>query len=408
MQILALLLLVLGAACTGVTARPRVESLATPSGDGSGMYALTTGGDGHTYLSWVEPVPSGGHALKFSRLTNGAWAPARQIAQGTDWFVNWADHPSVTAARDGRLYAHWLVNTGKKTGAYGYAIRVQSSADDGRSWQTVFEEGVGNTTDYSGFLSFLPDGDAMAAVFLTPLDAGGATAGHGDHADHGGGHIKTVGTVAFGRDGRSRDRTVVDLDACSCCSTDMARTSRGMVAVYRDRDPANIRDISIVRQVDGRWTPPAPVHRDGWMIPGCPTNGPAIAAEGSHVVVTWFTAAGDTARVLAAFSDDAGATFSAPIRVDDGDPVGWAGVALLEGGRTVASWLERSGGGGEVRLREVTMTTRGESLTVATASNGRATGIPMLAREGRDLIVAWRDGRVRTARVSWPASPSPR
>jgi hypothetical protein len=144
------------------------------------------------------------------------------------------------------------------------------------------------------------------------------------------------------------------------------------------------------------------------MIPGCPTNGPAIAADGSRVVVTWFTAAGDTARVLAAFSDDAGATFSAPIRVDDGDPVGWAGVALLEDGRTVASWLERSGGGGEVRLREVTMTTRGESLTVATAANGRATGIPMLARDGGDLIVAWRDGTVKTARVAWPAPPSTR
>ena len=79
---------------------------------------------------------------------------------------------------------------------------------------------------------------------------------------------------------RWRTRQIVDGDACSCCSTDMAETVDGPVAVYRDHDAGEIRDISIVRRVDGKWTAPAPVHRDGWMIAGCPTNGPAVAASG--------------------------------------------------------------------------------------------------------------------------------
>ena len=49
----------------------------------------------------------------------------------------------------------------------------------------------------------------------------------------------------------------------------------GPVAVYRDRSPEEIRDISVVRLVDGVWTEPAPVHADNWMIEGCPVNGPA-------------------------------------------------------------------------------------------------------------------------------------
>ena len=100
-------------ALLGLRAQAPVQVLPTPAGADGGMYSLTTAADGRTYLVWIEPVPAGGHALKFSRLEGAAWQPAVQIAQGANWFVNWADHPSLTAAPDGRLYVHWLVNTGK-------------------------------------------------------------------------------------------------------------------------------------------------------------------------------------------------------------------------------------------------------------------------------------------------------
>jgi hypothetical protein len=265
----------------------------------------------------------------------------------------------------------------------------------------VFEEGLRNVSDYSGFLTFLPAGDMTSAVYLTPLmpddDAG-------DHGAHGGGHVKTVGIARFGKSGREIDRTIVDRDACSCCSTDIAETARGPIAVYRDREPDEIRDISIVRHVNGRWTSPAPVHRDGWVINGCPTNGPAIAAAGTTVAVAWFTAANDQPRVNVAFSADAGATFSSPVRVDDGNPVGWPDVVMMEDGRVVVSWLERGAAGkGWLRVREVSPTGRQTAHTIATASSGRTTGIPMMARlPGGDLLLAWRDGQVRTARFKLP------
>jgi hypothetical protein len=214
---------------------------------------------------WIEPA-AGGHA-PLSRLDGAAWQPAVQIAQGANWFVNWADHPSLTAAPDGRLYVHWLVNTGKKTGSYGYGIRVATSTDKGASWATQFEEGFQNVSDYAGFLSFLPTARGVDAVYLTPL-----------HPDNGSSdeheHVKTVGIARFGPDGREVSRQIVDQDACSCCSTDMAETADGPIAVYRDHEAGEIRDISIVRRVNGTWTAPAPVQRDGWKIGGCPTNGP--------------------------------------------------------------------------------------------------------------------------------------
>jgi hypothetical protein len=149
------------------------------------------------------------------------------------------------------------------------------------------------------------------------------------------------------------------------------------------------------------------VHRDGWVIAGCPTNGPAVAASGSLVAVSWFTAAGNQPQVKIAFSTDGGATFAAPIRVDAGNPVGWPDV-LIDDGRALVTWLERTGEGtGDLRLREVTQAGAAPAaLTVASASSGRATGIPTMARAGDHLIVAWRQGQVRTARVPLPARAS--
>ncbi|HUU33287.1 MAG TPA: hypothetical protein VMW48_04445 [Vicinamibacterales bacterium] len=384
-------------AAVSLHGQPGVETLPTPAGADSGMYSLTTAADGRTYLVWIEPLAAGGYALKFARYAATGWEAPTEIARGANWFVNWADHPSLTAGPNGRLFVHWLVNTGQKTGSYGYAIRVATSADQGRSWTTVFEEGQHNVHDYSGFLTFLPTARGIDAVYLTPLAPDDGTGVAHDH-------IKTVGVVSLAADGTVLSRQIVDGDACSCCSTDMAETASGPVAVYRDHDAGEIRDISIVRRVDGKWTSPAPVHRDGWMIPGCPTNGPAVAAAGELVAVSWFTAAGDAPKVNVAFSTDAGATFAAPVRVDGGQAVGWADVVLVDG-RAFVSWLERTGTGtGDIRLREVTPAgAMGDPITVAASSSGRATGIPMMARAGEHLIVAWRQGQVRTARVAIPA-----
>ena len=385
------------ATAAALRAASPVAPLATPAGTDSGMYSLATGRDGRTYLSWLEPVGGGAHALRFSRLDGSAWGPAQEIARAPDWFVNWADHPSLTAAADGTLYAHWLVNTGRGSTSYGYAIRAATSRDGGRTWVTAFEEGTRNVSDYSGFLTFLPRAAGVDAVYLTPLSPDDGTSTPHDH-------IKTVGIARFDTSGALVSRQIVDGDACSCCSTDIAETSAGPVAVYRDHDAGEIRDISIVRFTEGKWTTPAPVHRDGWRIGGCPTNGPAVGAAGARVAVAWFTAAGETPALKVAFSDDAGASFAPPQRIDGGRPVGWADVLVLDDGRALVSWLERTGDGvGEIRLRIVGGEGASAPLVVTAASSGRGTGIPMIARAGDDVIVAWRDGSVRTARVALSA-----
>ena len=136
------------------------------------------------------------------------------------------------------------------------------------------------------------------------------------------------------------------------------------------------------------------VHDDGWEIAGCPVNGPAITASGEEVAVAWFTGAGDVPRTNLAFSKDGGASFGAPIVIDDGSPLGRVDLLKAGDGSVVVVWLEGTGGeGAEVRLRRVTpdgdVT---ESVAVSTTSAERPSGFPRLAQTGDGaLLLAWTD-----------------
>jgi hypothetical protein len=116
-------------------------------------------------------------------------------------------------------------------------------------------------------------------------------------------------------------------------------------------------------------------------------NGPALAADGRRVALAWFTAADNSARVYVALSRDAGRTFDAPQRMDDGVPLGRVDVKLLRDGTAVTSWIEHNGGKPEIRLRRSGPGTR--SQRVASISGDRASGFPRLALDGEGLLLAW-------------------
>jgi len=101
-----------------------------------------------------------------------------------------------------------------------------------------------------------------------------------------------------------------------------------------------------VSREQGSWSVPRAVHADNWEINGCPVNGPSVSADGRRVAVAWYTGAGDSPRVKAAFSTDAGATFGEPIQVDDGETLGRVDVLLLPDGSALVCWLSGNAEGG--------------------------------------------------------------
>lgn len=376
-------------------ARIMVREIPSPAAPGSAEPSIETGADGRTYLSWIETLEAGRHALRFSVWEGTGWSAPRTVASGSDWFVNWADFPSITALDDDTLVAHWLRKTGGDTYAYGVALSV--SRDDGTTWGEPFAPHDDSPTEH-GFVSNVPlPGGRYAAIWLDGRETAGGQEGHSGPM--------TLRTAFIAKDGRIEREDRIDARVCDCCQTSAVRLDDGAIVVaYRDRSESEIRDIAIARFDGVGWSEPKVVHDDRWEMPGCPVNGPAIAAVDDTVAVAWFTAAGPTPtpRVRIAFSRDGGREFDAPIDVDTGRPAGRVDVVVLENGFALVTWIESGEGSARILARRVDPGgALGPPVPVATVSASRAAGFPRIAPRGRDVVVAWTEPgdppRVRTA-----------
>ena len=375
----------------------QVRELPSPAGQGSGQPNLAVGPNGRVYLSWIERLGEGRFSLRFAVKEGDGWSTPRVIAEGANWFVNWADFPSMIALPDGSLAAHWLVKSG--SGTFDYDVTISRSFDGGKTWEKPFTPHRDGVKAEHGFVSMFAAKDgSLAAVWL---DGREMKPGAGDH-DHGHGNM-TLRYVKIKRDGTLTDEAILDARVCECCQTSAAMAADGPVVVYRDRSEQEIRDISIVRLRDGKWSQPHSVFEDNWKINGCPVNGPSIAADGRRVAVAWFTGANSKPQVRLALSKDAGASFGEPITVDDGNPAGRVETLLLDDGGALVCWLEKLPDGGAVRVRRVKPDGKlDQAITVAPSGTARSNGFPQMARVGNELVFAWTGARVFTATLALP------
>jgi hypothetical protein len=368
------------------------DSIASPAGAGAAQPNLTVDASGRVYMSWLEPADSG-HALRFAVYDGAAWSLARTIVARRDFFVNWADFPSMLVLDRGRLAAHWLQRNG--TGTYAYGVRVAQSSDSGRTWSASVIPHRDTTQAEHGFVAMWRESGKFGVVWLDGRKF--------SKSGHDATNEMMLVTTTLLPNGSLGPETRLDERTCDCCQNAAAMTSAGPIIVYRDRSPQEIRDIYVTRRIGNTWTAGVPVHDDNWKINACPVNGPAVAANANRVAIAWFTAANDSARVKLAFSSDAGATFAAPMRVDGGLPAGRVDVAFLPDGAALVTWIERIGGEtAAVRARRVTADGRmGEPITIAASSAARASGFPRTAITKDYALFAWtQPGRPSTVRVA--------
>jgi hypothetical protein len=387
------------------------QAVATPAAANSGQPQLTVSTRG-VLLSWVER--SGDLAtLKFAERTAAGWTPARTIASGRDWFVNWADVPSALRLPSGAIVAHWLQKSGPAT--YAYDVRLSHSTDDGKTWSPSYLPHHDGTKTEHGFASLFPMGEGFGLVWLdgrnmlaSPKPGEGGKGGEG-HDGHGSGAM----SVRFGQFDKSFKQiaeTAVDTKVCECCPTAAAVTADGVITAYRDRSDAEIRDNYVARLVNGKWTTPKAVFNDNWKIAACPVNGPSLSANGKLVAMTWFTVKQEQGQAYLAFSEDSGATFGAPIRIDDGGSLGRVNVELLPDGAALATWIEFAEQRAQFRARRIERNgTRSAPITVAGIAGNRASGYPRAAIANGEVVFAWTESadgggglHVRTAAAKLP------
>ena len=127
------------------------------------------------------------------------------------------------------------------------------------------------------------------------------------------------------------------------------------------------------------------------------------------MAIAWYTGAGDRPSVNVGFSHDGGQTFGAPIRIDDGLPVGRVDLEHIDDETVLVTWLEASGEAPRVRARSVREGGQGLPVTVAETSGERSSGFPRMARVGEEFVVVYTlpgdDGGIRTRTIEVGPTP---
>jgi hypothetical protein len=279
-------------------------------------------------------------------------------------------------------------------------VNIARSSDGGQTWSKPIVPHTDKTQTEHGFVSLVPLADGrLGAVWLDGRYMKDMK--HDDEAAPAPASM-TLRYAAIDAEGKLSEEAELDDRVCECCQTAATISGDGVIAVYRDRSDTEVRDIYTVRQGNGTWTSPHAIHADNWKINGCPVNGPSIAAGNSRVAVAWFTQANDKARVMLAFSRDAGATFGQPVIVDDGQAVGRVDVLLLPDGSALVCWLSGTVEAGEIKVRRIAQDgALGPISPIAQTDISRSSGFPRMARLGNEVHFAWTEfgkpSYVRTA-----------
>lgn len=366
-------------------------AIESPADSMSAEPYLFTDKNGIVFLSWIEK-DSFNSTLKYSSLHNEKWSEPAVIASGNDWFVNWADYPVIATDGSDNMVSHFLQKSEK--GTYTYDVKLTTSNDQGKSWSSpAILHDDGKKAEH-GFVSIVPYGENY---FISWLDGRNA-AMEGGEGHHGGHHGQmTIRAAIVDKSGKKINEWELDDRVCDCCQTSAAITDNGPVVVYRDRSDSEIRDISIVRFVNGQWTAPKTIFADNWKIEGCPVNGPRIAATGNNVAVAWFSSSDKNAQVNVAFSKDGGATFSDPVKVNDDKTIGRVDIEWINEKVAMITSME----GAAVKAAKVYNDGKKDSsFIVASTSESRSSGFPQMTRSDKAMIFAWTDDKKKTIRLA--------
>ena len=350
---------------------------------------LFTSGSSEVFLSWIEKRKDSS-LLKFSTLKNDQWSKPTVIASGDSWFVNWADYPIVTV-NGNTMLSHFLEKSEK--GTYTYDVKFTISSDQGKNWsdpKILHDDGM---KAEHGFVSMIPYGDSFFVSWLDGRNAVSEGSGH-EEGHHG---AMTLRAAIINKQGVKTAEWELDQRVCDCCQTSVANTKNGPVVIYRDRTDEEIRDISIVRYDNGKWTSPKPIYDDQWKIDGCPVNGPRADALGNNLVVAWFSSPGNRAGVNVVFSEDGGVNFTPPIKIDEGNAIGRVDVAIISDKSAIVSWME----GAVIKAARVYSDGKKDpAIIVTSTSSARSSGFPQMTKWGDKLIFAWTDDKEKKIKVA--------
>ncbi|HKJ16733.1 MAG TPA: hypothetical protein VJ984_05230 [Xanthomonadales bacterium] len=391
-------------------ANPSISEV-TNAADNGARYPFVVTAENKLLMSWLKPAGAaekGQMNLVWASFDGENWSEPELIESSESFFVNWADFPSLTSLGDSPQAAHWLQKS--EGGTYAYHVNMSFRSESGRWSQPIVPHQDQSATEH-GFVSLVPlDQDRVFAIWLDGYKTQGASHGvsHDESSDHDTNlnHSMTLRSAIVNRDGTMSTEWEIDGSVCDCCQTAATRSGNRIIVVYRNRDADEVRDhdYAVFDLETETWSEPMPLSSEGWMIDGCPVNGPQIAASGNTVIATWYTAANDQPRTYMAVSEDGGTSFSNPEMLDTSGTLGRVGIAFNTSQVALLTWLSIKDDGAAVLGRFWKSTGSGDQFVIGDIDKTRASGFPRTAAVGEDFLVVWTEpdsgSNIRTLLVS--------
>lgn len=367
--------------------QPSIAVVPSPAGDHS-VYPDLLSTEQGLFLLWTQDAGPNSQ-LRMARYDGENWSDTTRIAPLGSAFINWADFPALFQSAGGRLLTYALPTD--EGGHMAYNIDLYQSANGGQAWSGPHRPHRDSAAAEHGFVSFFPlAGGATGMVWLDGRNYASLAAAEGHEHDHEGADMM-LQTAVVDAQGQVLPEMTLDRRVCSCCQTSAAALPNGgAIVAYRDRDSAEIRDISYVRLLDGQWTEPRKLNDDQWKIAACPVNGPSLASRGEQVAAAWFTGAANDPRVFFKLSKDAGASFGPALQLNEQPALGRVDLAWLDDETVLVSYLEQSENSAVLYLKRIDAEGQVEDrLQVAGVSGGRGMGFPRLAVFQGYWYLAW-------------------
>ena len=353
--------------------------------------------NGSLSLTWISSDEDMNVSLNFRQFKDEKWSNPQTLAVGSNWFVNWADFPTHAISGD-QVLTSYLKKSASGTYTYDVFLNLQKL-----SGEKIKEDFILNTDGFKaehGFVSIAAKDNE--GFFISWLDGRNTV-----EKDMNGNHKPM--TIRFAEITNSGDiisETELDSSVCDCCQTSITNSDKGPIVVYRDRSEEEVRDIYVTRNINDEWENPIPVHNDGWVIYGCPVNGPKVVSNSNNLAVSWFTVFDGKPTVNLSFSESYGSSFSIPIKINDLNAIGRVDAAFLNEKEVIVSYMEGDDFGTYLRIKKVSIDGKvSEPITISKIDSGRGTGVPQLEILNGEIFIMWtvfddKNNQLKTVRLN--------
>ncbi len=342
------------------------------------------------YLTWTHEVNDSTDALNFSKIDQDTLTETQEFAQGQDWFINWADFPSmaVMAGSGSTMVANFLQ---KRQGGANYNYDIKLAFTRGGNTFRIIDTLHDSVPAEHGFVSLLPY--RFNNIMVTWLDGRAMTSGHGQ-SNHENQHGSMQLRSSFiDMEGKITQNLLIDDRVCECCNTDMALTAKGPILVYRNRSEDEERDIYYCLYQNGQWTTAKPVNTDHWKIMGCPVNGPAVSALKEKVAVVYYTEVNQLPEIKLCLSYNSGENFTIIKTISTHHTQGRLDVCWIDSTRLAVSYLDKHNKSDDSTFLMIKLFDQYGTVmhdqSITTLSASRKTGFPILESKYGTLYLAF-------------------